>query len=157
MNFLEYIKNPVTGNDILNAVEKSVADNEQILTEIQTDQWSEGKDKEGKIIGKYSPFTEAKSKEQPFPNKPKVAGQPYNLDWSGDLKRRTFAKTRRVNGDVLIQIDSKGSSLLDLFETIENHGLISNPNTIFGYEPKNKSVVTKLITKNTLRKLKNRR
>lgn len=154
MNLLAYIKKPVTSTDILNAVERVIADNEQIFTELQTDQWSEGKDKEGKIIGKYKPFTESVSKEQPFPNKPKVAGQPYNLDWSGDLKRRTFVKSKRINGDVLVQVDSNGSSLLELFDTIEKHGLISNPNTIFGYEPKKKDVVTRIITKNTLTKLK---
>lgn len=156
MNLLAYIKNPVTSNQLLDAVQKSIIDNERILTEIQTDQWNEGKDKEGQIIGKYKPFTEKISKEQPFPNKPKVAGQPYNLDWSGDLKRRTYVNTKRISNDVLIEIDSNGSSLLDLFETIEKHGLISNPNTIFGYEPKKKDVVTKLITRESLNKLKNR-
>lgn len=154
MNLLAYIKNPVTGSHILDAVQRTVADNERILTEIQTDQWSEGKDKEGKIIGRYKEFTEKVSKEQPFPNKEKIAGKPYNLDWSGDLIRRTSVNTKRISGDVLIQIDSSSNSLLKLFDTIEKHGLISNPNTIFGYEPKKKDIVTRLITKNTLIKLK---
>lgn len=156
MNLLDYIKNPITGNDILNAVDITVSENERILAEIQTDQWGEGKDKDGNIIGVYSKATEEYAKVSPFPNKPKVEGQPYNLDWTGDLKRNTYIKTRRVNNDVLIQIDSNGDNLLDLFQTIEKNGLISNPNTIFGYQPRNKDVVTKLITKGTLKKLKKR-
>jgi cyclophilin family peptidyl-prolyl cis-trans isomerase len=156
MNLLEYIKNPITSNQLLDVVQMSVADNEQILTKIQTGQWSDGKDKEGKIIGRYKPFTESKSKESPFPNKPKTAGQPYNLDWSGDLIRRTFVKTKRISGDVLVQVDSTGENLLELFDTIENYGLIDNPNTIFGYEPKKMDVVVKLLNRDTLTKLKRR-
>lgn len=156
MNLLKYIKKPITGNDILNAVDRVVSENERILAEIQTEQWSEGKDKNNKIIGRYKPFTESISKQSPFPNKPKKAGQPYNLDWSGELKRRTSINTKRVANDVLIQIDSTASSLLPLFQTIEKHGLIDNPNDIFGYEPKKKDFVVKRIKEETLIKLKNK-
>lgn len=156
MNLLEYIKNPVTGNDLLNAVVSSVNDKEKELVDLQKKQWAEGKNREGEVIGRYKPFTERKSKEQPFPNKPKVAGQPYNLDWSGDLKRKTFAKGKKSNKDVTVVIDSKGVALDKLFETIKKYGLISDPNTIFGYQQKNKDAFTKLINRTALKKLKNR-
>lgn len=156
MNFFEYIKKPITGNDILNIVERSVIENEQILTQIQKDQWNKGEDKESKTIGYYKPSTEFISKKSPYPNKPKKMGKPYNLDWTGDLKRSTHVSTRRIINDVLIQIDSTSKNLLPLFETIEKYGSISNPNTIFGYKPKNLDVVTRVINKDTLKKLKNK-
>ena len=64
--------------------------------------------------------------------------------------------TKRISGDVLIQIDSTSSNLLKLFDTIERYGLIDNPNTIFGYEPKKNDVVVRVINNDTLKKLKQR-
>lgn len=152
MNLFEFIKNPLSGNDLLNIVQNAIHDNEIILTEIQKDQWSEGKDKEGNIIGYYKPYTEKVAKESGINNK--IAGEPYNLNWTGDLFRTTSIGTKRIQGDVLIEIDSSSPNLLKLFDTIEKHGLLSNPNTIFGYENKKKNVVVKLINDKLLTKLK---
>lgn len=154
MNLLEFIKKPLTGEQLLGMVDMSIHDNELILLEIQKDQWSEGKDKFGKTIGVYKPFTEQQAKENGINNK--IAGEPYNLDWTGDLKRKTKVTTKRISGDVLIQIDSTSSNLLKLFDTIERYGLIDNPNTIFGYEPKKNDVVVRVINNDTLKKLKQR-
>lgn len=152
MNLLNYIKNPITPTDLINSVKVSVSENEQILTQLQKDQWSEGKDKNGQIIGKYSKSTQYIAKESGINNK--IAGQPYNLDWTGQLKRQTDIKTRTVTNDVLVQIDSSSPTLLPLFETIEKYGFLSNPNTIFGYQPQKKDVVINIIKNTALSKLK---
>lgn len=152
MNLLKYIKNPITPTDLINSVKVSVAENEQVLTQLQKDQWSEGKDKNGQIIGVYSEYTEKVAKESGINNK--IAGQPYNLDWTGQLKRQTDIKTRTVTNDVLVQIDSSSPTLLPLFETIEKYGFLSNPNTIFGYQPQKKDVVINIIKTTALSKLK---
>jgi hypothetical protein len=152
LNLLKYIKNPITPTDLINSVKVSVSENEQILTQLQKDQWSEGKDKNGQIIGVYSEYTEKVAKESGINNK--IAGQPYNLDWTGQLKRQTDIKTRTVTNDVLVQIDSSSPTLLPLFETIEKYGFLSNPNTIFGYQPQKKDVVINIIKTTALSKLK---
>jgi hypothetical protein len=152
LNLLKYIKNPITPTDLINSVKVSVSENEQILTQLQKDQWSEGKDKNGQIIGKYSKSTQYIAKESGINNK--IAGQPYNLDWTGQLKRQTDIKTRTVTNDVLVQIDSSSPTLLPLFETIEKYGFLSNPNTIFGYQPQKKDVVINIIKTTALSKLK---
>lgn len=152
MNLLKYIKNPITPTDLINSVKVSVSENEQILTQLQKDQWTEGKDKNGQIIGVYSEYTEKVAKESGINNK--IAGQPYNLDWTGQLKRQTDIKTRTVTNDVLVQIDSSSPTLLPLFETIEKYGFLSNPNTIFGYQPQKKDVVINIIKTTALSKLK---
>ena len=152
MNLLKYIKNPITPTDLINSVKVSVSENEQILTQLQKDQWSEGKDKNGEVIGVYSEYTEKVAKESGINNK--IAGQPYNLDWTGQLKRQTDIKTRTVSNDVLVQIDSTSPTLLPLFQTIEKYGFLSNPNTIFGYQPQKKDVVTRIIKTTALSKLK---
>ena len=113
---------------------------------------TEGKDKNGQIIGVYSEYTEKVAKESGINNK--IAGQPYNLDWTGQLKRQTDIKTRTVTNDVLVQIDSSSPTLLPLFETIEKYGFLSNPNTIFGYQPQKKDVVINIIKTTALSKLK---
>ena len=152
MNLLKYIKNPITPTDLINSVKVSVAENELILKNLQTEQWSEGKDKNGQIIGVYSEYTEKVAKESGINNK--IAGEPYNLDWTGQLKRQTDIKTRTVSNDVLVQIDSTSPTLLPLFQTIEKYGFLSNPNTIFGYQPQKKDVVIKIIKTTALSKLK---
>lgn len=156
MNFLKFINNPVSSQELLIIVNKSIIDNEDVITKIQKDQWTKGKDKEGNIIGKYKLSTEKASKKAPFPNTPKTAGRPYNLNWSGDFYKKTFIKTKTLSKDIKITIDSKSMVLKDLFNTIKKHGLISNANTIFGYQPKNLDKTTKIINKQSLINLKKR-
>lgn len=153
MNFLEFIKRKTTTDQLINMVSISVSENEVPLVELQKDQWSKGEDKFGQTIGVYKPFTQKVAREE-SPNTPKIAGEPYNLNWTGDLMRSTNIKTRKVTNDLLVQIDSTSSNLLPLFDTIERYGLLSNPNTIFGYQNEKKDVATRLINKGTLRKLK---
>ena len=72
MNLLKYIKNPITPTDLINSVKVSVSENELILKKLQTEQWGEGEDKNGEIIGKYSEYTQKVAKESGINNK--IAG-----------------------------------------------------------------------------------
>lgn len=157
MNLLEFIKKPVTSNDLLNIVNSSIIENENLIVEVQKEQWEDGKDNKGKIIGTYKPFTENKAQESPRPNTPKIAGEPYNLNWSGDLRRKTFLKTKKASKDILITIDSKSDVVDELFETIKDYGFLSNPETIFGIQKnENLDKVTKIVNSKSLIKLKKR-
>lgn len=155
-NLLKYIKNPVTGQQLLDTVESSIIVHKHKLSDIQKKQWAEGKDKSGQIIGTYKKATEDYAQEPPRPRKPKVFGKPYNLDWSGDMIRKTTVTPNKTNKTVIITIDSRGKNLTKLFETIKVHGFLSDPNTIFGYQPENLNEVTKMINKDSLMRLKNR-
>ena len=155
MNLLKYIKNPITPTDLINSVKVSVSENEIILKTLQIEQWTEGKDRNGDIIGLYAKTTEDIAKRaNPKPNRPKIAGEPWNLDWTGELNRRTDIKTRTITNDVLIKIDSTSSTEPKLFDQILRSGLIQDPNTIFGYQPQKKDVVINIIKNTALSKLK---
>jgi hypothetical protein len=58
--------------------------NEKAFIELNKAQLSEGKDNKGKVFGKYTQLTEDIAKTE-NPRKPKVAGQPYNFEYTGGL------------------------------------------------------------------------
>lgn len=154
MNLLEYIKNPVTGNDVLQSAVFSIVDNGERLISIQESQWDEGINKFGNTIGEYSQRTQEIAQLE-NPNKPKIAGQPYNLDYTGDLRDKTFMQADRVSGDVVVTIDSDSPNKEKLFRTINNKGFVK-PETVFGYKPDNMDKFTRLVTTESLKKLKSR-
>lgn len=157
MNLLEFIKKPVSSDQLLNMVNESVAENEKTIIEVQEKQWDKGQDSKGSVIGKYKKFTEKKAKEQPIPNTPKIAGQPYNLNWSGDLRKKTTLESKVKSKDIVLSINSKSSVVSRLFKTIQKHGLINNPSSIFGIQQNNNmDKITKAVNQDTLRKLKKR-
>jgi hypothetical protein len=56
---------------------------EKLLKETQL---SKGENTDGAILGVYAKITQDYySKITPLPKKPKMAGQPYNLEWTGGL------------------------------------------------------------------------
>ena len=140
------MKNPLTGAKLLDYARQTIAEEELLLKDIQESQWDKGEDKERNVIGRYKESTQNIAKLARA-NRPKQKGKRYNLDWSGDLRRKTDIKSKRRDNDVVVVIDSSSSSLLELFSTIERYGLIRNPNTIFGYNKENLDRVKKIIKK----------
>ena len=141
MNIFQYHKNPLTGDKILDYARQIVAENELLLKDIQESQWDKGEDSKGNIIGRYKSLTEVLSKGK------KKKGTRYNLNDKGDLRRSTDVKSKRQDDDIVIITDSSAPHLLDLFDTIQNYGLISNPNTIFGYQKENLKKFREIIKK----------
>ena len=69
----------------------------QKITELVKESLSEGEDSEGNILGFYSKVTEIIALNPsefgvPNPIKPKVAGEPYNLQWAGNLFNSIIAR-----------------------------------------------------------------
>lgn len=153
MNFLEFIKKPLTRQTLLSSVREAVSQNELALSQMQKDQWNDGENKQGKIIGRYSKTSEEYAREFGA-NEPKIAGEPYNLDWTGDLKRGIGISSKELPDDVIITIDSSSSNKIKLFQTIKAYGLIDDPKSIFGYQPKRLDAVTRLINRDSLKNLK---
>lgn len=60
---------------------------ELIINLLQENQLAKGKDSSGSVVGVYSWTTEVYYAKDPQnkPRKPKVKGEPYNFEWSGEL------------------------------------------------------------------------
>lgn len=57
---------------------------ENVFVNLNKKQLSEGEDNQGKIFGEYSQATEDIAKTE-NPRKPKIAGQPFNFEYTGGL------------------------------------------------------------------------
>lgn len=57
---------------------------EAYLIDLNQLQLSQGKDIFGQVVGTYSEATEAIASQE-FTRQPKVAGRPYNFEWTGEL------------------------------------------------------------------------
>jgi hypothetical protein len=66
---------------------------------------------DGDIIGTYSMTTQQIAKENPpASGRPKIAGQPYNLEWDGDFFRQMFVVVLR---DALV-VESNSKSFREM-------------------------------------------
>lgn len=92
--------------------------------------FKQGKNREGTVIGRYSPFTEKISGGK------KRAGDPWNFFDTGDFYKHFTLDHKNGKLD-LFSTDSK---LDKIFKTIEKHGLV-DPDTIFGLEVKNQDIL----------------
>lgn len=66
----------------------AILENDQyIISILQDKQLSEGKDSYGKYVGFYKTVTEQVYSQDPAnrPRKPKISGEPYNFEWSGEF------------------------------------------------------------------------
>lgn len=63
-----------------------IDDRDKVIRILKDEQLSKGLDSSGKIVGRYSKATEEFAND-PFnkPRQDKIAGQPYNFEWSGGL------------------------------------------------------------------------
>jgi len=61
---------------------------------------------DGDIIGTYSMTTQQIAKENPpASGRPKIAGQPYNLEWNGDFFRQMFVVV--LNDSLVVESNSE--------------------------------------------------
>lgn len=128
MDVLDWIKkaNKFDSNKFLDGFGVEIIQDENVI-DIQRQQWGDdGKDSKGSVIGFYKKKTEELSGGR------KIAGTPWTLNNTGDFWSRTFL-TAAINGkDLLFQFNSTGINKDKLFETIQFHGEITDPDTIFG-------------------------
>lgn len=106
----------------------------EVLDLLRETQLNEGVDSSGKVIGRYSKATEEYAAD-PYntPRKDKIAGQPYNFEWTGglfdemylffdDMKSfGIFSANEKAN-----YLKSKYSKNADIFDlTEENNELVN--------------------------------
>lgn len=94
--------------------------------DLQRQQWGEGADYKGRIIGFYKPATEELS------GGIKKAGTPWTLDNTGDFWEKTYLNAVIKGKDLEFEFNSSGINKSALFDTIKKHGEIDNPDDIFG-------------------------
>lgn len=148
---LEWLKSRIT---------QIIVENETIFVDMIRSQWERGENEDEKPVGIYKPVTEnfyAKL-NPPSSGMPKKAGQPYNMIWDGDLIRLTNIDLEVKDNELILTIDSSGSSKKGLFERIRKEGLVHDPESIFGLQEFNLGKLTETtedqIVKNFLRTLK---
>lgn len=106
-------------------VRKILIDNKQGVFEIlQNKQLGKGLDSSGNLIGRYSEATDAIASSSisiakgEKPKKEKIAGQPYNFEWTGDLFIRFGLKFESLNTYTLFSASGKTKLLEDKYGNI---------------------------------------
>lgn len=88
---------------------------EDILRILKEEQLGKGLDSSGQVIGTYSPATELISIENQLlgnkPRKPKIAGQPFNFEYTGSLFDKFNMKFEDFKSYSLFSKDSKADFL----------------------------------------------
>ena len=92
------------GVNITSLTATVIKDNQNQIVQVNQIALDKGENYLGQTVGLYSKATELIAKENPIPNQPKKAGQPYNFDWSGNLLERMFI----TYSNAKIKFDSRG-------------------------------------------------
>lgn len=123
---------------------EAVRDNmEVIIYTIVELQLSQGKDWTGKVVGVYKPRTQDFYAQNPTkrPRKEKIAGAPYNFDWTGSFIEGIYIKTNNDESYDIMTRDGKLQLLnsefskyrswnVDLLRLTEKHNRMINDTVI---------------------------
>lgn len=138
LDWIDKAKN-FSQEDFLAAFAMEIIKDEKAV-DIQREQWeNDGKDYKGRIIGLYKAYTEKVS------GGGKREGTPYTLRDSGDFWQNTFLNAVIKGADLEFTYNSTGIHKDELFDTIRIHGLISNPEDIFGLYDYYQNIFCKII------------
>lgn len=104
MNLFEFAYNLsiYDSSKFLNDLAESLATNENV-NDLQRQQWKEGEDFEGNILGIYSKMTEELSMGK------KKAGDPYDLLDTGDFYSKTHIFNDKSETNLLLNFNSIGA------------------------------------------------
>ena len=132
MNFFEFAENinryPV--DKLVDDIQISIEKNAKVL-ELQKNQWQEGKDFNGNLLGRYSYATEILSGGR------KKRGEPFDLYDTGDFYRKTNLFGEQKNNDITFFFDSDGIVAGKLLERLGER--------IFGLQQKNIDITTEIV------------
>lgn len=117
-------------NALISQFKDFLLNSEELVIFLQQQQLNEGENKEGKLIGVYSAFTEI------ITNGRKKAGEPYNFQDTGSFFEGMFIKVE-TSPEFAIIIDSSDSKTKELEE--EYTGLL-------GLNKENTEVLSRQIT-----------
>lgn len=106
--------------DLPKQARKILIDNrDEILRILKDKQLGQGLTPSGGIIGKYSKTTEQRANELfGKPRKPKVAGQPYNLEWTGGFFDEMYMFFEDMKSYSIFSEDGKAELLKSKFGDI---------------------------------------
>ena len=137
----------------LELVLKEVLKDEEVIKLIKRlnkEQLSLGENSKGELLGTYSELTEDIARnyqfyDAPKPNKPKIAGEPYNFDWTGEF----FESIEVLESNLGVIIDG-GRNLRDGFNFPEKYG-----EDVFGLSDENFKIVEEFIIGKSIEYIKN--
>jgi len=90
--------------DVDSLTETIIEENKSEIINLNADRLTEGKNIDEIVVGTYSYFTQELARES-NPLKPKIAGQPYNFVWTGNLFDGMFIQI--LNG--MLEVNSTGT------------------------------------------------
>jgi len=125
--------NKLKGVNITSLTATVIKENKNQIVQVNQIALDKGENYLGQTVGLYSKSTELISKESPTPNKPKIAGSPYNFDWSGNLLERMFITYS--NSKIKFDSRGKGDNQKQLFVSINRLlGVDENGEKIINFE-----------------------
>ena len=107
-------------NELSNSIRQILRDKWPEVLKILTDeQLGLGLDSKGKIIGRYSKATEGYAADpENRPRQPKIAGEPYNFEWTGGTFDQMFLTFDSKDTYTLFSYDAKATFLKDTYGDI---------------------------------------
>ena len=107
-------------NELSNSIRQILRDKWPEVLKILTDeQLGLGLDSKGKIIGRYSKATEGYAADpENRPRQPKIAGEPYNFEWTGGTFDEMFLTFDSKDTYTLFSYDAKATFLKDTYGDI---------------------------------------
>ena len=124
MDFFQFVEDleNYTTEKFLDDLQAEVEDNPYVKA-LQLQQWNEGKDSDGNILGRYTKTTELLSDGR------KKAGELYDLFDTGQTRRGTYISGIQSDGDITWYFDAKSPAIFDLLSKLGGR--------IFGLQEKN--------------------
>ena len=132
MNFFEFAENinRYSVDKLVDDIQIAIEKNAKVL-ELQKNQWQEGKDSNGNLLGLYSYATEILSGGR------KKKGEPFDLYDTGDFYKKTNLFGEQKNNDITFFFDSDGTNAGKLLERLGER--------IFGLQQKNIDITTEIV------------
>lgn len=90
---------------------------DEVLYLLQDLQLGKGLDSKGELIGTYSVFTEKKAQKE-YTRKKKIAGNPYNFQWTGGTFDKMYMHFETEETYTLFSKDYKATMLEDIYGDI---------------------------------------
>ena len=126
MNLFEFVENlnKYTVDQFLDDLQISLEKNEYVLA-LQKQQWNEGLDSDGNILGRYSKATEIITEGR------KKAGELFDINDTGETRRKLVLYGQQESNDLLFYFDDDSKAMPELLEIIGQR--------LFGLQDKNMS------------------
>lgn len=131
-DWLKAVQDEFTANLVEKLVVETIDLEKPLIKDLIGEQWERGENKDGDAVGLYTPYTEKLAIIQ-SPVMPKIAGEPYNLMWTGSM----FNQMLIIYEDFGLNITSESDTKDKIISRISDNGLVQSPYSIFGLNNEN--------------------